>query len=37
LNHPESFMEKLLASFGKVDLEHLDDDIAMMYMIRKEI
>jgi phosphoserine phosphatase RsbU/P len=36
LNHPESFMDKLLASFGKVDLEHLDDDIAMMYMIRKK-
>lgn len=36
LTDPESFMEQLLASFGKVDKNQIDDDIAMMYIMRKE-
>ncbi len=34
LTNPESFMEQLLASFGKVDKNQIEDDIAMMYLKR---
>ena len=35
LSNPESFLDQLLASFGKVDKSQIDDDIAIMYLIRK--
>lgn len=35
LSDPEMFMEQLLASFGKADKNQIDDDIAMMYIMRK--
>lgn len=35
LSSPESFMEQLLASFGKADKNQIDDDIALMYLLRK--
>ncbi|MEN1759358.1 fused response regulator/phosphatase [Anoxynatronum sibiricum] len=34
LNNPELFMEQLMASFGKADKNQIDDDIAIMYMVR---
>lgn len=35
LTDPEMFMEQLLASFGKADKNQIDDDIALMYIMRK--
>ena len=35
LTDPENFLDQLLASFGKTDKKMLDDDIAIMYLIRK--
>ncbi len=35
LKDPEKFLDQLLASFGKTDKKMLDDDIAIMYLIRK--
>lgn len=35
LTDPESFMEQLLASFGKADKNRINDDIALMYIMRK--
>jgi len=36
LADPESFMEQILVSFGKEDENQIDDDIALMYIMRKE-
>lgn len=35
LNKPENFLDQLMASFGKTNKNQLDDDIAIMYLIRK--
>ena len=35
LSNPDLFLEQMLASFGKANKNQIDDDIAIMYLIRK--
>ena len=35
LDNPDDFLDQLMDSFGKTDKNQIDDDIAIMYLIKK--